>query len=375
MPAIGGTDPADLVARARAELGFSRQLEQPRRVAPPPRFGGSSGYPVWYREIQLEKFHAGEAIQVSLRSIYQWDVLPEPYRQTGNRPRTTVVGVDLLNLVTYITAWPDATLDEMAAFIYNEGGDLYSRQAISNRLKDLDITRKKASTEGYQTQRPDVEFRVWSFWNCPPPAGVLGVPRRKLIDFDEFGVSLEKCNRTGGWAVKVLRVRKDGHYHHGVKITVIFAIEPGDPRLPPHVRGSVDRPRRWIRCVRATGTTTNIFRDFCDYVCRDIETNNIPGTDFHRIFIWDNLGAHHSRYVHNTVTNRVGPSNFSIVPRPPYNPKYGPIEYKICEVMEKIRLKKEEDWNMNRLEYEIMLAANQINRFEETFIHCGYQWG
>jgi hypothetical protein len=38
MPAIGGTDPADLVARARAELGFSRQLEQPRRVAPPPRF-------------------------------------------------------------------------------------------------------------------------------------------------------------------------------------------------------------------------------------------------------------------------------------------------------------------------------------------------
>ncbi len=39
-----------------------------------------------------------------------------------NGPRTTVVGVDLLNLVTYITAWPDATLDEMAAFIYNEGG-------------------------------------------------------------------------------------------------------------------------------------------------------------------------------------------------------------------------------------------------------------
>jgi hypothetical protein len=56
-----------------------------------------------------------------------------------------------------------------------------------------------------------------------------------LIDFDEFGVSLEKCNRTGGWAVKVLRVRKDGHYHHGAKITVIFAIEPGDPQLPPHV--------------------------------------------------------------------------------------------------------------------------------------------
>ena len=40
----------------------------------------------------------------------------------GNRERATIVGVDLLSLVTYITAWPDATLDEMAVFIYNEGG-------------------------------------------------------------------------------------------------------------------------------------------------------------------------------------------------------------------------------------------------------------
>ena len=33
-----------------------------------------------------------------------------------------IVGVDLLSLVTYITAWPDATLDKMTVFIYNEGG-------------------------------------------------------------------------------------------------------------------------------------------------------------------------------------------------------------------------------------------------------------
>jgi len=122
MPAIGGTDLADLEAKASAELGFSRQLEQSRRVTPPPRFGGSGGYPVWYREIQLDKFNAVEAIEVSLASIYRWDVRHKPFRQTGNGPRTTVVGVDLLNLVTYITTWPDRTLDEMAAFIYNEGG-------------------------------------------------------------------------------------------------------------------------------------------------------------------------------------------------------------------------------------------------------------
>ena len=88
--------------------------------------------------------------------------------------------------------------------------------------------------------------------------------------------------------------------------------------------------------VCAIGTATNIFCYFCDYVCRDIETNHIPGTNLHSILIWDNLAAHHSRYLHNTVANRVGPSNFSIIPWPPYHPKYGPIEYKICEVMEKI---------------------------------------
>jgi hypothetical protein len=61
-----------------------------------------------------------------------------------------IVGVNLLNLITFITAWPDATRVEMAVFIYNEGGDLYSVQAISKRLKELKITIKKASIEGFQ---------------------------------------------------------------------------------------------------------------------------------------------------------------------------------------------------------------------------------
>jgi hypothetical protein len=79
--------------------------------------------------------------------------------------------------------------------------------------------------------------------------------------------------------------------------------------------------------------------------------------------------AHHSAYVHSKVTNRDGPSRFSIVTPP----CYGQIEYKICEVMEKIQLKKEEDWNMNTLEQEIALAAHQRERFDETFTHCDYQ--
>ena len=60
MPALGAVDPADLRAQARAELGLSRELAQPRRVKPHPCEGGSSGYPVWSREEQLEKWNAGE---------------------------------------------------------------------------------------------------------------------------------------------------------------------------------------------------------------------------------------------------------------------------------------------------------------------------
>ena len=70
MPGIGATDPADLVAQARAEMGLSRQLQQTRRELPHPRDGGSSGYPVWFRDAQLAKWHAGEATEVSLSSLY-----------------------------------------------------------------------------------------------------------------------------------------------------------------------------------------------------------------------------------------------------------------------------------------------------------------
>jgi hypothetical protein len=81
---------------------------------------------VWYREQQLQRFVAGEAIEVSIASIYRWADRMEPFRQTGKRERMTIIGVDLLSLVTYITAWPDATLDKMAVFIYNEGGGVFT---------------------------------------------------------------------------------------------------------------------------------------------------------------------------------------------------------------------------------------------------------
>jgi transposase len=69
----------------------------------------------------------------------------------------------------------------------------------------------------------------------------------------------------------------------------------------------------------------------------------VDGTDNHRIFIWDNLAAHHSAYVHQTIAGRDGSRRFSIVARPQYHPKYGPIEYKICELTNILHDRKQPD--------------------------------
>ena len=55
-----------------------------------------------------------------------------------------LVGMDQLNLVIFIIAHPDASLDEMATHLYNEGSDhIYRRDTLSKRLKELCITQKK----------------------------------------------------------------------------------------------------------------------------------------------------------------------------------------------------------------------------------------
>ena len=346
-------DPADLVAQARRELGLTRQLQQPRmRLLPDPSRGGSVGYNEYYREQQLEKYNNGEPIDVSQSSIDRWLERIVRFRPTGGPPRTQIVGVDMLHIVTFLTAYPDATADEMIVFLYNQGAPLLSRQVVSKRLHELGITLKKASHEAFQAEREDVIHRVWAFWNHPPPLGVVGVPRRKLIDVDEFGIAREKCNRTSGWAPRLYRVRKRGHYTRDAKLTVLVGIEPGDPALPPETIGSVERPRRWVRALRGTGTTINVFRDFVDHICHDIEQNGHNGTDDHRIFLWDNLNSHHSPYVHQTVVGREGPRRFNIIARPPYHPEMGPIEYAICEINTLLKRQLLEHWS--RLETSLL---------------------
>jgi hypothetical protein len=82
-------------------------------------------------------------INVSRASICCWLVRIHPYCQTGNKERSQIVGIDLLQLVNFIIANPDPTIDEMIVFMYDQGGELYSRKVASQRLKELDITKRR----------------------------------------------------------------------------------------------------------------------------------------------------------------------------------------------------------------------------------------
>jgi hypothetical protein len=192
--------------------------------------------------------------------------------------------------------------------------------------------KKKASTgQAYQAFEPHNMLKVQWFWTQAPSAlGVYGVPRRKFIDVDEFGIVLERTNLKFAWAVRFFRRKKPGHYTRNTKLTVLLAIEPGNHILPANVTGSVELPRRWIRVIMSQGMTITVFNNFVDNIGCKINTTGLHlhgfDIDNHRILLWDNLISHLAPLITQTIYGRNGPCHFTSVPLLHYQPKYGPIE-------------------------------------------------
>jgi hypothetical protein len=369
-------EPEDERAKAHSAQGLTRELQVIREELPDPSRGGCRGYPVWLRREMLEKAVNGEQVKAHYTSLRRWEAEGvHAKRMAGNKQKETVTGFDQFLLAFYILVYPDFELDEAAAFIYNNGGGVYSRQDLFKRLKELDVTRKKASTEAYQAFLPHNVLRTELFFSEPLPLGISGIPRRKFADFEEFGVAVQQTNRSDGYSHSSIRIRKAGHYCRDTKLTVLFGVEPGDPRLPNHVLGSIGNPRRWIRVLRAAGTTAVAIADFMESVIEDIEGDPIPDTDDHRVFLWDNRRSHLNPIVTQTVEGRHGPCRFSILPRPAYQAKYGPIEYKICDLVSELRRQAQPNWNTDILEQAVLRIAGQIGMngsVDNTFDHCGY---
>jgi hypothetical protein len=81
-------------------------------VTPHPSLG-SGGYNAWFCEEQLAKAQASEVVNVSEKSLCRWRERLHPYRQTGNKAREKIVVVDLINLVTFLRAWPESSAPVM----------------------------------------------------------------------------------------------------------------------------------------------------------------------------------------------------------------------------------------------------------------------
>ena len=181
---------------------------------------------------------------------------------TGNLPQRDLSGKYLFLLVLYKFMWPHASYLECIAFIANESADakIFDKTAVSNVLRRLGYTQKVTSTVAYQAFTEDNMLRRHLFWTEPYPVGVRGTRRRRLIDSDEFGVHLNSANKKYGSSPKGLKIRKPGNYDRGTfKLTVILAVEAGDPTINNALVGLVALPRVWVRMTEEAGTTSEAY--------------------------------------------------------------------------------------------------------------------
>ena len=327
-------------ARAREQscLGLSRELRTTRTEHDSEAKAGSKGVSLKKRWKVLEYAvaysipAAARKYDVSTRSIYRWMERAEPYQMTGNHEQQNLVGHDQFLLAMSIYLYPAMNSDKRAAFIYaNGGGEAYSRQDLSKRCAELGITLKKRSIEANQAFTPTNLLKKHLFFSRGPRSGICGIWRFRLIDSDEASFSLVKIETKKGWAFKTQRVRDPGNYTRGTcgTVNLIMSVEPGNPYLPPHIRGSIQNPRKWWQ-INTVSTNQYVFSKYCDYILSSIEDDPLPnGYDNQRFLMWDNLSAHQTPMVSTMVQLRPSRDEFSFTPirRPPYQPKHAPIEF------------------------------------------------
>lgn len=171
-----------------------------------------------------------------------------PYRMSGGVPREQFTGADQLLLSICLFIYPDAQSDEIAAFIHTSGGDIYTRQQITDQSIELKLTRKRSSKESYDAFSPaSIKSLIW-YKTLTPPLGAHDVPIHSQLNMDKTGIYLKKFSRNYSRGHKSCRVRCPAHYRRNeAKLNLILCVESGNPNIPAHMDGSMERPRKWFR--------------------------------------------------------------------------------------------------------------------------------
>ncbi|KAL7549569.1 hypothetical protein ACHAWF_016029 [Thalassiosira exigua] len=342
----------------------------------PPDFsrGGTRGYPIWYRVrmIELQKIGA-EIPEVLERSLRRWkNKRLEPFEMTGNKSTKGMNGHHRFLLAYFKKFYPQASCNECAVFvaIHSDDRAVFTASEVSSALIDMDMTMKRASTTAYQAFTPANIERHRRYWTYPSPAGIVDVPRRRLIDIDECAIELQDANENYGHAVRGMRVRKIGNYGRGaIKLTLILAIEPGDPELAPGSEGSIDNPRLWYRLSPDRATGIENYVDFLNLELMDYFGPN----EKRRTLLHDNLSSHKANEVVDAVFDR----GHQVICRVPYRPHEAPIEYAIDQFAEEVRdrwnvIKNDRDLNDECL--KILEAKSGMGGFDKLFRDCGYHF-
>ena len=340
---------------------------------PHPSIGGSRGYNIPFHQMMVEAYQAGNpAPKGMLKSIQRWVNRPIPYRMTGNKAVSGLSGQYLLLLVMFKLIWPQSTYCECIAFIANESDDarIFSEKDVSLALRKLGYAMKITSTVAYQAFTKRNIYRRRLYWTRPWPLGIHRIPRRLLIDADEFGLHLNSANRKYGSSPRGMKIRKPGNYDRGTfKLTIILAVETGDPAIPAGVIGSVSRPRVWARVTTEPGTSAMAYCAFVEHVLNTYDV--IANPALHRTLIHDNLTSHKAPEVYGAVREH----GHHVMCRPPYRPQDGPVEYAINQVCGRLVKRWSEVKDLESMKTVVEeIIDSDIHSMDETFLHCGYVW-
>jgi hypothetical protein len=275
-----------------------------------------------------------------------------PLRHTGNEFATMLRGRDAYLLALYRTAHPKSRADEVIAYLMNNQlvPRLISRKVLSAAETRLGMSTKRGSTSAYQADLPINVLRHENYFSQPPPLGINGFPRLRIVDIDESGWYLESACRKYGKARIGRRAPDVGPYGHSRKHTMIAGIMPCG--------------RRWMRISRDSGTTAIDFNNFVNSIC--VAMGAAPGAP-QLCFTWDNLTSHLSPLVVNTVTAHGHLS----VPRAPYHPWDGPIEYIFNRIDQGLQTLLHLIHSEADLYHYIRLIFGTLDQFDATFAHCG----
>jgi len=208
-------------------------------------------------------------------------------------------------ILWYKSHIPEASADEVIDFlnvITGENQDLH-RWNISRELKSLNFTRKKLTI-----RCEEADFvRQLQWWSNPPIplqgfAGCFGVPTQLMIDTDECGLTLLKCNPTYGHSLKGHRARRKLPGKKGISYTVILSVDI-----------NIGVVAYWIIPASVTIEIWTVFL-YCVLFPR------ITGQ--HRYLLWDNLRAH----LNPILDDEVKQNGHFPLPRPNHSPHFSFVE-------------------------------------------------